>query len=281
MLTHKIFAAVALIVIIGVFMTVSGTEQKEMKAGIVEGINEIDETEAESKDSLDGGENPDSGNQEDDLMALPTIKRSELPAEDDPDRYRFVHGAWISKDGSINGVTVNGDEIEEAVSVIYSEEVKKLQPKTADEIELLKDDDWFWLMQEDMQEYGEVVLNYLPIRTIVDYYQVDVDNDGKKEDLVTSCNIGANHCSDLSEIIKDGNVIFSVDLGENGIGFTPSEGGFYIEWIGEDSYVDEKGNDIGYCCPTHHHKTLFLYQNGKFEPVQQWKIEQIDKRVID
>lgn len=216
-----------------------------------------------------------------DVEVLPTIKSSELPnALDDSydwEQYRFLHGGNVGEDGKYTRVLVDGEAVEESISIVFSEVVSDIQPKPVKET---SNQYYPSIIESQLKEYGELAQCYLPEETINNYYQADVDSDGEKEELLTLCSLGANHCSSRSEIIKDGKVIFSTDLGANGIGITPAIDGFYVEWTADDSYIDENGDIVGLCCLVNHHKTLFQFQDGKFKPVKQWKIDHIWKQVI-
>lgn len=229
---------------------------------------------------------------------LPTIKRSKIP------KYPALIGNSGGED--IETVFVYGDTIEEPISLSsslsYSDEVVPVHFKSDAELEkivadlsssmrkadfeieskILRDQ-----IKENISRSGHIARQYLPDDAVTDYYEVDVDGDGIKEELVTLCGIGgSHHCSGYAQIIKNDKVVFSVKLNGDGAGYgdgiTPAkEGGFYVEWTNDASFYDEKGRWVGLCCPVSHNKTLFQFKNGKFIPIKQWKTFHVWKRVIE
>lgn len=223
---------------------------------------------------------------------LPTIKSSELPNafEDyDIEKYGFLYMGVVGEDGKYTKVIVEGDEVESKISISYSYEKSSIKIRSDEDIdEILKsflESEYSFendkeMVNEQISKYGDIARNYLPGEKIVDYYESDVDNDGVKEKLITTCWVGANHCADRAEIVKGNNIIFSTELGTNSRGIRPYQGGFAVLWTDENSFIDEDGVEHGACCEASHNKTLFSFENGKFVPTKQWKVSHIWKEVV-
>jgi hypothetical protein len=231
---------------------------------------------------------------------LPTIKSSELPnAFDDNydrDKYGFLHGSIAGENGKYTEVLVEDSPIEELVSISYSNERHQLNLKSDVEINELVvsrakenrfiDDgiamqSWREQIKGQLSQYGEIARQYLPYDAIVNYYAIDIDNDSVKEKLITICGISANHCSDYAEIIEGNEVIFSTELYANSRGISPAKDGFYVSWTDENDFYDKNGEWRGLCCELNYHKTQFLFKNGGFVPVKQWKVPLVWKKVVE
>lgn len=233
---------------------------------------------------------------------LPTIGSSEIPdafdanGDYDKDKYSFLHGGIVGNNGKYTEVIVEDTPIEESVSVSYSNERHPLNLKSLDKISKIINDfkvggrialdeldkqNWQERVDGQLVKYGEIARQYLPHNAISGYYTIDIDNDGVKENLITICGIGSNHCSDYAEIVKGSEIIFSTQFYANSRGIKPAPNGFYIDWTDENSFRDDNGNESGLCCELSHHRTLFTFQNGQFIPIRQWEVPHIWKKVVD
>lgn len=235
-----------------------------------------------------------------DTSAWPTIKSSELPpnlfdAKGDfidygKEKYSFLYNGIVGDNGKYTKVAVEDSPIEKPVSISYLNEHRPLNLKSDIEINEIvidaKEDEigmqsWRKRIAEQLLEYGQISRQYLPDYAITNYYEVDVDNDGIKEKLITFCRFGANHCSNSAEIIRGNEIIFSTQFYDNSRGIKPAQTGFYVDWTDEDSFRDDNGNESGLCCELSHNRTLFQFQNGKFTAIKQWEVPHIWKRVVD
>jgi len=98
----------------------------------------------------------------------------------------------------------------------------------------------------------------------------DVDNDGSKEQIVSICSDGANHCPDRQEIVKGGKVIFTLVTDGGWIDSTATLNGFYANWYKDEDFPG------GRCCATGNTRTRFVYKNGLFVPIFEQQIGYIE-----
>jgi hypothetical protein len=128
-------------------------------------------------------------------------------------------------------------------------------------------------IKENYNEYKELAPYYLPYSTI-SVKRFDVDGDGSDEIMVYGCSVGGNHCPHTVDIIKNNQIIFSVD-GVNIADITPVQtgNGFYLDWY------NDKDLEGGYCCPFGYVRTKFVYENNRFVPVLEQKVDYL--RILD
>jgi len=128
-------------------------------------------------------------------------------------------------------------------------------------------------IKENYSEYKELASYYLPNLTI-SLKKFDVDGDGSDEIIVYGCGVGGNHCPHTVDIIKNNQIIFSVDE-VNIADITPVEigNGFYLDWY------NDKDLEGGYCCPFGYVRTKFVYENNRFVPVLEQKVDYL--RILD
>lgn len=99
--------------------------------------------------------------------------------------------------------------------------------------------------------------------------EADIDGDGQKEETVYMSE-DLDHSDWRILIIKNERIIFSVNGDrESAPKIIPSKNGngFYIKWIDE---IKHYGN--GYCCPTGHMTTWFVFKNDKFVPAYEQEV---------
>lgn len=158
----------------------------------------------------------------------------------------------------------------------YSNDIKNLGHKKSWE-EIMKENNECGDNKNEDCGFSDVILeNYSEFKDLASYYlpqasvytdKLDVDGDNIDETLVYSCNAGGNHCPHALDIIKNDKIIFSASL--SGININPVEtrNGFYLEWNNE---YDLTG---GYCCPWGYVRTRFVYEDNKFIPILEQKVD--------
>ncbi len=120
-------------------------------------------------------------------------------------------------------------------------------------------------MYENFNEFPDFAPYYLPTYSI-NVKKFDLDGDGIKEIIIYSCGIGGNHCPHKVDIIKNDSIIFSSSLIGAQIYPTDSNNGFYLDWYSEDNLSN------GYCCPSGHIRTRFIFENNKFIPILEQEV---------
>ena len=122
-------------------------------------------------------------------------------------------------------------------------------------------------IKENYSEYKELASYYLPNSTI-SLKKFDVDGDGSDEIIVYGCGVGGNHCPHTVDIIKNNQIIFSV-YEVNIVDITPVQtgNGFYLDWHNDEDLAG------GYCCPFGYVRTKFVYENNKFVPILEQKVD--------
>jgi hypothetical protein len=134
-----------------------------------------------------------------------------------------------------------------------------------------KDQDCGYVDQivENYNEYEDFSPYYLPSSTII-VKEFDVDADGNNEKIIYGCGLGGNHCPHKVDVIKNNKIIFSVN-GVNIADIKPVEtgNGFYLNWHDDD---DLGG---GYCCPSGYVRTKFVYQDNRFIPILEQKVNYV------
>lgn len=122
------------------------------------------------------------------------------------------------------------------------------------------------LMNENYQKYGVLSTIFLPDQFIVSKDEFDVDNDNQKEIIITLGISGANHPPQSANIIKNGNVIFSVNGFQPFIKPSGTNNGFFVEWHNDNQLSK------GACCALGAMKTRFVFLNNGFSPVWEQEI---------
>lgn len=153
----------------------------------------------------------------------------------------------------------------------YSNTPEPLPPiKTDKEIHTANPEDDFMgsSKQKSIDQYGDLARRFvgkagdgwlMHIDNVI-----DLDNDGKKETMITLTEMGANVIGAKSIIIKDEKIIFSTEA-ESFSGITPAKNGngFYITW--DDNYKQRDGHSI----------TRFIHNGEKFVPVYEQQIRYV------
>lgn len=111
---------------------------------------------------------------------------------------------------------------------------------------------------------------YLPAYFVDLKDSFDVDIDGKNEMILSLGGVGGNHFPHITKIIKNNEVIFSVEETQPTIEETKTHDGFYVNW--SNMYKDFP---IGQCCPTGSTRTRFVFKDNKFIPVWEQEIKYI------
>lgn len=123
---------------------------------------------------------------------------------------------------------------------------------------------------ESAKENGDLGKRY----KFIDYgYDIgninaDITGDGINENIIAIYD-GGNHGPSEYQIIKDNKIIFTIKTGDFpifvGVIPDPSSNGFTVKWNSSEMLTN------GYCCPTGHISTRFVYENGKFMPMYEKK----------
>lgn len=121
---------------------------------------------------------------------------------------------------------------------------------------------------QNIQKYGDLARRFVGVAgegwSIDSLKNVDVDNDGKEETLLSLSLIGANIIGQRDVIIKGDKVIFSTDQ-TTFSSLTPAtnSNGFFLEWA--DNFKKRDG----------YVTTRFIFDGSKFVPVYEQKTRYI------
>lgn len=118
-------------------------------------------------------------------------------------------------------------------------------------------------------EYGKLSTNYYPERYIQNLDMYDVDGDGLKESIVLlNYSDSADSGSTSTDIIEDGEIIFSVNESQSSIVQAETNNGFYIEWRIPD-------DQSPHCCDAGFMRTRFVYEDSMFKPLYEQEVRYV------
>lgn len=159
----------------------------------------------------------------------------------------------------------------------YSNEIKPVKIRNFDEAlaDFYKVNPpglWEDVIKKNYRDFGSLVTNYLPEDVIEKIDKFDADNDGQPETIVQYNFAGrADGGSYRSDIIKDNNIIFSVQEDRASIIPADTPDGFYVEWHNDK---DTQGR----CCPEGFTRSRFVFDNNKFVPVYEQDVRYLKVR---
>lgn len=126
--------------------------------------------------------------------------------------------------------------------------------------------------QANIDKYGDLARRFVGKAgegwLIDDIITIDLENDGKKEKLISMTKMGANIIGSRNLIIKDNKVIFSTDPDTfSNIVIANNEKGFFLQW--DDNFKQRDGYMV----------TRFVYDGEKYIPVYEQQIRYV--RIIE
>jgi hypothetical protein len=124
--------------------------------------------------------------------------------------------------------------------------------------------EWFNKIKANIQK-NPITSSFSPEAKVYDLKEVDLDKDGKKEQIITFI-LCQDNCY-YTQIVKDGYIIFSTNTyKEVSVKKINSDGTFVIEWR---PYGTKKFRNFPNCCIPAYRESKFKFVNNKVELVEE------------
>lgn len=212
-----------------------------------------------------------------------SLKEKQFPALEMPAEYfdtnEISMGANMLRDTSYSVLNeVQGYRSYPSTNITfkkYSNTPEPLPPiKSDDEIHTPNpEDDFMGLNKErNVDKYGDLARRFVGKAgegwLIDDIITIDLENDGKKEKLITMIEMGANIIAGRNIIVKDDKIIFATDPDTfSQIVIANNKKGFFVQW--DDNFKRRDGYMV----------TRFIHDGEKYIPVYEQQIRYV--RIIE
>lgn len=118
--------------------------------------------------------------------------------------------------------------------------------------------------EENITEFGEIALRFLPDDYIEYVKKFDVNGDGVDEQIVGLCS-GGNHCPSPILVVESDKIIFSTWGSVSTKEIIPSDdgNGFLVRWASDEQESEGFARPLGFM------QTKFVYKDGTFISVEE------------